>query len=267
MSSLHSTLPLIGLVVFVACSPVTHYQLYVTDTPSGPPAENAPLHFEDDVIAVDQYLWADKGTSSFMVRNKSNKDIFIDLGRTHLVLNGMAATYYSDQEFTRSSSDVMRRTSGWGLTSIAGRSYAVSSVYSRSQTTTTTNSVTSHQMRMVCVPAGTSKNFDGMSLVTARYLICDEIVDGKKQKRRSLSFSASTSPLVFKNIVAYGYTEDVGEERRMLIGDFWVKEITNYGPGKFMEYAYPEECGERYGEPYKVFTYGRPSNFYLSYDK
>jgi hypothetical protein len=279
------------LVVFLlsGCSTTTFYQLYKTESKD---VQNVPegMVFENDDVKVVYNFWDDYGNSSFQLFNKTESDIFVDLKKSHLILNGIANTYFQNRTFSESSSSSVSfggtttssyykgistaLLNGYYFDGFGSASSTVNSISSLSSLTTKNKStvsegyaVTTMEQDIVCIPAKAGKTFSGFGLKNSLFRDCGLFRFPTKKKITTKSFTANSTPLTIKNIIAYGFNETMHDSFKSIKTDFWVTEISNYPEPEFTESKYPEFCGEKAKYQQKYFLFDGPDRFYISYKK
>ncbi|MBK9671495.1 MAG: hypothetical protein IPO70_04420 [Bacteroidetes bacterium] len=84
--------------ILTSCAVTTtaYYQVYKT-TPENAILNNKVVAFEDKNCSVVYDLWKDGGDAGFLIKNKTDKDIIVDLGKTFFTINGISRDYYKNQ--------------------------------------------------------------------------------------------------------------------------------------------------------------------------
>lgn len=82
-----------------ACTPQNYYQLLETQG-KVITEDQSLITFENTELIITYDLWGNKGNGSFNVFNKTEKDIFIDLKRSHLIVSDIAHTYFQNRKFS-----------------------------------------------------------------------------------------------------------------------------------------------------------------------
>ncbi|MCK5822666.1 MAG: hypothetical protein KAG95_01590, partial [Bacteroidales bacterium] len=90
---------IIYIILIVLLSSCTKNVYQVIETSSNDVAESENSYiFENDNLKVSYNFWAEAGRMYFTVFNKTEKSIFIDLNRCHLIVNQKSFNYYSTDE-------------------------------------------------------------------------------------------------------------------------------------------------------------------------
>jgi hypothetical protein len=269
---------LISAISLTGCSTTEYfYQLNKTSSNEVVNMDNK-LVFGKGEITITYDLWGNQGNSTFVLFNNSDSNLFVDLGRSHLILNGLAQTYYKSSAYSESSGSVLSYGSNYSSTYGTKYTYSPSDGYvssdylgagSYSSATTTVSggqTVTYYEKRIICIPPHAGKIITGFSLKSIPYRDCDVQRFPSKKETSSKKFTYDNSPLIFQNIITYGYDEEF-EVTKTISNEMWISEITNYPQKEFFYYAYPEYCGEKsYGNE-EYFKYNSPEYFYVKYEK
>lgn len=87
-----------AMVVLSSCSPMK-YQVY-TVTSTTPEVQNSgsALHFENEDCRISYHFWELYGNVTFMVYNKTDKDLVLDLNKSFFVKNDQAFDYVNYNE-------------------------------------------------------------------------------------------------------------------------------------------------------------------------
>jgi hypothetical protein len=79
-----------------------YYQVYDVNSEKMVQKDNS-LIYENNDIKLMYNLWGENGSVGFIIQNKTNNDLFIDLTQTFFILNGKANDYFKNREFTKTS--------------------------------------------------------------------------------------------------------------------------------------------------------------------
>lgn len=78
------------------------------------------LSYEDANCIVSYYLWSEGGNASFVIYNKTNDILHVNLSESFFILNGMAHNYYQEREWSSEVSNTSETTISYGY----GSTYA-----------------------------------------------------------------------------------------------------------------------------------------------
>ena len=280
---------LIVTIFLSGCASTTFYQLYKTESSNTETDKNGMIYENDDIIVFYNF-WENYGNSSFLVENKTDLNIFINLEKSHLIINGMAKTYFQNRTFLKSSSTSLSVGSYFSSSYLNKRSTSFGNIYylerfgsaiSQSNTIGTFSSsltkskstiakgysVSFIEKNIVCIPAKSAKIFDGFSLNGSIYRDCELFRYPSKTSIESKKFDKETTPLIIKNIISYGFIETELNNFKIVESVFWVSEITNYPSSVFYERKYPEYCGKKSLYSKNFYLFYKPDRFFIKYNK
>jgi hypothetical protein len=278
----------------MSCAPVSYfYQLQKIESEDVSQNDHAKIVSEFDDVDIIANFWADGGNTSFMIYNKTDSNIFIDLGKSHLIINGVAHTYFQNRAFAESSSSTISSgssfttgsatrstySSGYGTASYYGnsayaRAQTTSTSYSSGYTSTTGSKITTTEdqsvsfgeMRVICIPPRSGKMVDGFIIQSSTYRDCDLLRYPGKKQTPTKKFDFEQSPLKFLNLITYGFNEELKDERTLEIS-YWVSEISNYSYDKFVGRRKLTYCAEELLESETYWLLKNPQYFYIEYKK
>lgn len=263
-------------IVLSSCAaPKAFYQVHTTQAEDGIKVENSIMIFENEDLVITYDFWGELGDASFSVFNKTEKNIFLDLGNSHFVINGFAETYFQNRSFSVSSTGMHSYSQQTTRGSILNTQNLYSSKSSGSINTNASKSVvssssgvTQYEQRIVCVPPQTSKFIKGFSITESLVRNCDLLRYPTKEKQIvTLNFTEADSPIKLQNIISYGFQELDQSEFMQISNAFWVKEVTNYPSDKFFYFDFPEYCDEKSTASQKYFKYRSGLRYYIRYVK
>lgn len=252
------------------------YQVYEVNSNDSKLQDNS-LVYENEDCMVLYNLWSYNGELKFAIMNKTEKDIFINMGQSFYVVNGLAVDYYQGRTFTSQSSTqaayLISSTSGTGK----GTGIWNNDIYTENLQTiintmndkfvkTASSSVSIEEKEIVCIPAKCYKIFNYYSVNPTLLTTCFKDRDYPKKSYNVGDYTLESSPMVFKNRIAYGFTKnDVADKH--IDNNFWISSITNYSNKEAVESQKSEsECyGIKSSSKYKVFKIGGPNKFYKLY--
>jgi hypothetical protein len=287
---------LVILMVLSGCSSSIFYQLYKTESSDLKLKERALVSEHQDIDIVYNF-WTDNGSSDFLIANKTDSSVYIDLGRSHLIANGMAYTYFRNRTFSEvtSSSFVVTSSygsytsrysgksnaygyaSGWNYgnyLTASGSAYSTSSgsgsATGSSASTKTAisraNSVSVIEQQYITIPPKSAKIISGFDLNASIYRDCNLILYPSKKEIKTSSFDKDNSPFNFTNLISYSFDKDFNHIKEVK-NEFWISEISNYSSIEFKESYQPRFCDKDIGYPEMRFKFGGPDKFYIQYAK
>jgi hypothetical protein len=254
----------------MACSPMLYYQVYNTNFESGKKS-NDSIIFSDQNCKLLYCLWDDGGNIGFRFINLSDSNIYLDLGESFFVLNGIAFDYYKNRIFESSTNKSLISSTGFNLsyinlinTNSVLNAFTPSISNSTKSTLTQENSVSYIENKIVCIPPKTAKNIAEYYINNTLFRDCDLLKYPKRKEIKTISFNKNNSPFVFSNIIKYYFDN---KNTYTIKNNFWVSEITNMPKKEFENNKYKEYCDEKSLTIIHGFKDKRPDNFYLSYKR
>lgn len=242
---------LISLVILLSSCGGLFYQVYETQ-PKG--EVNDDLVFENGDLLITYDFWGKGGNSSFKLYNKTDRNVFIDLGLSHFIVNGMANTYFKNGSYGESdqSRDEIAFAEYAGNVNINdrnvnGRAFASGRRMVESKTSTRSYI----EQRIICIPPKSAKIIKGFYINNTLFEDCDlkmyprigrdiagdDIYNSgfarAKGKDAVMSFNDDNTPLILKNIISYGFDEDSNKENVQVENDFWIKKVINCCAARF----------------------------------
>ena len=233
------------------------------------------LLFENADCQVSYNFWSDGGYVSFAFKNKTDRDIFINMNESFLVVNGNAHNYFEAKTYTYGSAFATSIGYGESLgVSLSGKTgvwsnkhYTASAAVAASITSKSAimNTVSIKEQEVVCIPANSFKTFSKFCLSPAIYQKCVKKVDYPSKKVSLAKFDSDNSPIMMNNRLTYGFKSDNMDKH--IDNVFWLGEIENYSEKSAIERKSEKGCYDYLSKEIKVFKIGTPSQFYRHYQK
>lgn len=184
----------------------SYYQVYEVSTDNLKTQDNS-LVYENEDCKVLYNLWSQDGEVKFAVENKTDKDIFINMGQSFYVINGKAVDYFQGRTYTQNG--FIQTSTTTSIASAKGNGYGFwgSDVYVE-RAGASSKSVSMKEKEIVCVPAKCYKVFSYYSVSPSFFQTCDRDKDFPRKSYRAGNFTKSDAPIVFKNRLAYGFDKN-----------------------------------------------------------
>lgn len=264
------------------CSCSAYQQIATLSSPHVSQNDSGSFFYAGGAVTIDYNFWAESGKVAFMITNKTEKDIYVDLSRSFLVVNGVAFDYFQNRTFSSNTSSTFERSSAYGSSSTystgsANGMYndifstvdASASSRTTGYTSKTTSSKTFYnglsrkEKEGVWIPAHSSRYFNEFSLLSAPYRKCGFPRNPSRKENAILAFTENDSPYRFDNVLMLLID---GVEQR-LVNTFYVAELHNI----LRKDTYYDEdelnCnGEKTGQKLRVYKYRSSNRFYIDYD-
>lgn len=282
---------LIAVTTLLLCScSSAYYQIATIGSEKGQLNKSDNLVFNEGDYVIIYDFWAQAGTVSFTFFNNSDKDVYIDMTKSFLLVNGMTNDYYKNRVWTtakgyarsagKSSTIGLSSSTGTGASATVGGALyfypgiygSVSGSYTTSNSVSTSNVVTSgsavssssslevREKEGVWVPAKASRHFAEFSMMDSPYRRCS--FNRFPSNSSSLSFDETDTPYHYTNsltVVSEGIEKKVETS-------FYIKNLMNAAESEIVKYITPTDCAGRYvGTRRATITVGGANKFYLRY--
>lgn len=260
-------------VLSVSCSQ-NFYQVYTMDSNDLKMQDNSLL-FENADCRVSYNFWSDGGHVSFAFKNKTDKDIFINMNESFLVVNGNAHNYFEAKTYTYGSAyattigygeslgvSLSGNTGIWANKQYTASAGVAASVQSRSAIM---NTVSKKEQEIVCIPANSFKTFSKFCLSPVIYQKCVKKVDFPSNRASLAKFDSTNSPIIMNNRLTYGFKNDAMDKH--IDNVFWLGEIENFSEKSAIEKSDEKGCYDLVNKEIRHFKIGKPSQFYRHYQK
>ncbi|MBU2651398.1 MAG: hypothetical protein KKA81_10730 [Bacteroidetes bacterium] len=262
----------LSILVLSSCSTTNYYQVYKAKSVENYPIQDDHIVFENDHCRVFYDFWGENGDFSFRVYNKTDEDLYIEMGKSFCVNNGIAYDYYKERVVTYSrSSGVSSAASASGAKSVSGINYydllqtnIISLSASTAILTNAGYSVSYGEEKVICIPSGTSKVITEYNINTTLIRSCD-LLRFPRKNFESLTYSPENSPIIFSNRIVY----KIGsmDESFDFENEFYVSEITNYPETQVIMRRYKEYCGQKSIYTAMFYVNPSPDKFFIKYTK
>ncbi|MCC5917340.1 MAG: hypothetical protein JJU02_08425 [Cryomorphaceae bacterium] len=265
---------LLSDIALVGCVSPSYFQLLVTES-ADVIEEDGILISYDDLVEVQFDFWGEGGNSGFYFLNKTDDYLYINLKKTHLLVNGTAYVYEMPdlppgqslnpeylsyavlpiyQAFSQAFGDLSSRSGGGGMRLAEIESRQINETHGR------------FPGSMVVVPPKSAVVIGGNLVI--REMILDPYLrlKPKKYEDQSIAFDKSTSPLKFQSVITYGFFNDLKNDfdEEQIKQEFWVKEVVNYNYRNFVETGLLE-IGENKPIYRDTYIHRSPKAFFVTY--
>jgi hypothetical protein len=291
-------LPFLCCILLSSCVRTPYYQVYKVKPTTEIKQPGNSLVYEDENCKVLYDFWGEGGDAGFLIYNKSDKDIFVNMKESFFICNGIAYDYFKNREFTSTNSTSQSSMYTYSATntysafaSIIG-AIAVSGNYNgfkqtnsvatglgasksvsygasagKSVSNTSSRGVNIKEQDIVCIPPQSAKVISEYNINENLYRDCNLFLKPSKKKIKTSSFSEKDSPFVFSNRITYsvdGQSTPIKIEQK-----FFVLEITNYPEEEITEMEVVEKnCADEVESTVKekYFKNDTPDKFYIRYN-
>ncbi len=244
-----------------ACAPSTYFQLLETDT-SQSTVKDKEFFYENDNLIISYELWGNKGNASFKIFNKTDKDIFIDLKRSHLIVNDIAYTYYQNRKFSVKPIPVLSAATDEQLEEL--RKVKLPGVLMKNLPVQSNEAVEFLEERIVCIPPKSAQIVNGFSLINSIYRDCVLYRFPSSKQEFYVEFKKDNTPFSFRNRISYAFDENF-KDLKIFENDFFVNKISNFTETNFIKYEKLSFCNDSSNIEIQMSPFYKPSSFFIKY--
>ena len=246
-----------------------YYQVYDVNSENMVQKDNS-LVYENNDIKLMYNLWGENGSVGFIIQNKTNNDLFIDLTQTFFILNGKANDYFKNREYTNTSIMEASLSTSYLLdwnTGLWANRYYVPLPASTKAVKGISTGVTTKEKAIICIPANSWKVIDEYKVVPSIRQSCDKKTDYPKHKAVVSTYNKDNSPLTFRNRISYAFDKEC-KNLKQIENEFYVSDITNYSKKEIIQTVKEKvNCYDIIKTKRKYFKIGGPNKFYVTYNK
>ena len=266
----------LAMMVVVACMGLTsckqlYYQVYDVKSDALKQEDNS-LVYENSDLKVMYNLWGVDGSVGFILQNKTDKDLFVDMDKTFFILNGEANDYFKNREYTTSTTEVASMGFGVSQTYWSVNGYWPTQYYVPTTASALaklmkgqSHGVTTKEKQIVCIPAHAYKVISEYKVSPRFVKTCERTKDFPKRTATVASYSEGSSPVKFKNRIAYSFDSDC-KNLQHIENSFYVSGVTNYSKKAAVEKVREKtDCYSTRKQKREYFKIGGPNKFYKTY--
>ncbi|MGD0710128.1 MAG: hypothetical protein ABR968_03030 [Bacteroidales bacterium] len=244
------------ILLLSSCAETNFYQVYKTNFNDGALTKEK-IVFEDNNCSVSYNLWLEGGNMGFVMYNKTENYLTVNLAKTFFVLNGIAYEFFQNRTFYPSSNATVANLPG------NSRNNLNNELTKGTATSSLDFSTAFIEKPVLTIPPKTSINISGYIIATSRYVDCGLLKYPTKKSMKTIAFDNTSSPFTFYNIITYAVKGDTSK----LENRFYVSEITNYPSSEMFKTVDTSICGGKLDAPIDVFKNMTPDKFYIKYSK
>jgi hypothetical protein len=241
---------ILSLVLLLSsCSQVFYYQVFESKL-KGATEKTESLVYENEDLQVNYDLWGKMGYMYARVYNKKDVPVYIDLDRSHLIINGNTVDYYQPDEQTIGKQLIQKTISNF--------------------TNTQTNVVrdvskTTKMKKVIEIPPDAYAIIGNICMDFPFYKGCGLSRFPNSKFGSFVSFNPENTPYNFRNYMTYSLSYDFNKTI-VLDNNFWVEKITNINQKRFLgDYKAIIECDKRTGAGTYSYPFKKAGNFYIEY--
>lgn len=248
----------------------TYYQVYDVNSESLKQEDNS-LVYENSDMKVMYNLWGENGKVGFILQNKTDKDLFVDMDKTFFILNGEANDYFKNREYSASMANAAYFDYSLNKTYSASSGFwptqyyvPMLSVFAKVIKGRTTG-ITTKEKQIVCIPANAYKVINEYNVSPRFVKTCVRSKDFPRSTANVANYSESSSPVKFKNRIAYSFDSDC-KNLQHVENSFYISGVTNYSNKAATEKVKEQtDCYSAQKRQRKYFKIGGPNKFYRTY--
>lgn len=268
-----SYLAVLSTLFLFSCTERNYYQVYDIQS-SDVSMKDGVFAFDNADCRITYNMWSEGGNVSFMVQNKTDNNLYIVMPKSFFILNGVANDYYSETTYSRAVTNsaqlsAARQVSVGGFISngLAWYPAHIGRVYGASIGSSLTESITTRESPMTCVPPKSSKLIFGFNISDHIYKDCDNYKFNYPSRVSPLiSYSENDTPIKFRNRIAYSFDEE-SKDIKYIDHSFRMTNLQNYSQKAALDKLKYEECETNRNMSVKSFTMSSPNKFYNIYNK
>lgn len=266
---------MIAVMTLLACLGMTsckhvYYQVYDVNT-DGLKQEDNSLVYENSDLKMMYNLWGDNGKVGFILQNKTDKDLFVDMDQTFFILNGEAKDYFKNRRYTTTSSDLVSSSVLLGQSFLPTTGYWPSRYYVPTVTSIAKQQkgysygTSVKEKKIICIPARAYKVISEYKVSPALVKTCNRKQDFPRGTANVASYTADNSPVKFRNRIAYSFDADC-KSLQHIENSFYVNNVTNYAKKVAVQKVNEKlDCYDLLKQKREYFKIGGPNKFYKTY--
>lgn len=247
-----------GFVFLTSCSPTHYYQIHELHSDLLKHG-NGEYYYSNDVCEISYDFWDENGRASFMVKNLTDKILYINKAKSFFIKNGEAYNYFLNRTIISNRTSSSIKSGAFSF--LVGGLYNIPITYSQSSKDQISSGMEITEESILAIPPHSFKIISEYPILNSYYFDCDFNMTPSKKERPTLEFSENGSPIKFQNYICY-YTEDCPTEK-IITNDFYVSKITNVNKNKALK---KEKQGcDGYQTIVYIFNDYSPSSFFIKY--
>lgn len=255
---------LLTIMTMTSCAASVYYQIATISSPQMSVSDDGTFSYNENDLTIDYDFWSDHGKVGFIITNNTNEDIYIDLSRSFLIVNGMTFDYCRNRTYKSKTSGIVNNLSSEKGTTADNRK---SMTYVLDKDATSPDrynyNIETTEKEGVWIPAHAARYFCEFYLLQDTYRRCGLPLNPSRKENASIDFNEKDTPYVFENRLMIMVN---GQEQR-LINYFYINNITNLHESEAIEQGYMRDCfGHPTEEKFKRCKYQAPNRFYINYE-
>ncbi len=238
-------------IVFTLFSCTTYYQIYNVTPFNEMEIHDDYIVFENEDCRVLYDMWAEGGSSSYMLLNLTEENLYIHLDECFFVLNDYAYDLFKGREFSSNydrliaASQTEKSTANvTGLNNFkllqTNQLSITNTLYSSLQVG---KEIRYKEKKVICIPPFTYKMIPSYNIQDRIIKYCEMEEYPNENKGSTLEFTDENTPLLFENIISYSL-DSVENLKNKIRNSFYVDAIENYHKNSIFEPYDIMDCGK-----------------------
>lgn len=256
-----------------ACSPAVYQQIATLKSEQVKIGDKGQFLADTPDFSVAYDFWAPYGTVAFVVKNKTDKDIYLNMSESYFIHNGYAYDYYLGRVYISSARTSLGATfpiSTYSNSNKFNHSSLLSETSAQHQMNITTQTAGSSyavgveyvEQKIICIPARSHKHFEYFSVQPKPYRDCGFIRNPKTKESAELQFTAEDSPFVIENRLMF----EVDGNKVPINHIFYVGKLQNVKESTVVEDVATKKCnGANSSNLLKFHKMLSPDRYYITY--
>jgi hypothetical protein len=193
---------LLLIVILSSSCTKSFYQVYRTSPLNDVKISDDMLVYEDENCIITYHLWSEYGKLQFLFTNKTQSNIYLNVGESFFIKNGMAYDYFKNRAYTNTTL-VQKEAADDSNTADKKIDLFLPAPVKLSQESPGSKeeevpqySISSFEEKVVCIPYKTSKIFSEFMINEILYRDCNLLrFPATKKQILTATFSKEDSPI------------------------------------------------------------------------
>ena len=257
------------VLLMSSCSEQIYYQICKVSSDL-PTSSTGAYEYRNPVCEVSYDFWEEGGSVRFMVTNKSDEILYLDLSKSFLIKNGIAYDYFLNRNTTASVSIAASKSASSSGTALGywtgfGKKIpgSITETLASSIGSQKTASIAFEEKPIVAIPPKSAKVFSEYSILKDHFKDCDLYESPSKKEQSHMSFNRSTTPITFTNYLCYRIGDNTNEQ--FVENTFYISDVSNQHPNATLHEVEVSCPSDMYKSKETVFIKTSPKEFFVKY--